>query len=339
MEDAHLQSSSARSHTHSHKRSFDAIGSDDGRGATPDASSTHAEGSRERNKRARNDSDSSYTSEVDDILLPGDSASPSSSSSPSSYHSARSAFPPALPSPLNVEDARDDSMQVDPDVSEANDILPVAESFFPLPQLHNPYPLSSTNAADAQTASYEEFTRSLERANAFDLEIAPLRMSPVDLSTSYPTSAGSSSPAQSVVEDHEWHGWLQSQAVHDAGSSRELGVRLGEEPPPDYPSALPDSDPWRDSFPQRTPGLSHHLLLSPDVFERAPLIQAHQPPQSPCIRHPSWLHPLSLRLTMGSRPALTVVQGRWSAPIHRSTDFWTPPWRVGAMRCRDGHKT
>lgn len=189
----------------SHKRTFDAINPDAetdrpdpqhaGRRDSPVPSSSRAEASRERNKRARNDSDSSYTSEVDDILA--DSVSPSSSgSSNSSYHSAQSTLPTAASPTLLDESEEDMHMLIDPAISESHtrptspiDDRPTYFELFPSP------PRQSQPAAP-QPGPYEDIARSLERANAFDREIAPLRSSPAVLPTSSAQGAGPLPPVR-----------------------------------------------------------------------------------------------------------------------------------------------
>lgn len=200
-------STGAPSGSSSHKRTFDAINPDAetdrpdpqhaGRRDSPVPSSSRAEASRERNKRARNDSDSSYTSELDDILLSAaDSASSSSSgSSNSSYHSAQSTLPTAASPTLLDESEEDMHMLLDTVVSESHtrpaspiDERPTYFELFPHPRQSQP--------AAPQPGPYEDMARSLERASAFDREIAPLRSSPAVLPTSSAQGAGPLPPVR-----------------------------------------------------------------------------------------------------------------------------------------------
>ncbi|KAH9896544.1 hypothetical protein C8Q73DRAFT_414766 [Cubamyces lactineus] len=207
----HSETSSSSSS--SHKRPYDALRPDGSidrstdysirrsGGLSPAGSHTSPEGSRERSKRARNDlSDSSYASEVDDLLLPGDSVSPSgSSSSQSSYHSALSALPSSSTT-LSHDATEDDAMLVDPIAPDTNGPSSTTQPSFPLfldvlsdvPSNPNSstrrssvYPTASTthtsSGAGSHVAAEDTFSRSIERATAFDREIAPLRLSPVDI--------------------------------------------------------------------------------------------------------------------------------------------------------------
>lgn len=189
----------------SHKRTFDAINPDPetdtqhagrSRRDSPVPSSSREEANRERNKRARNDSDSSYTSELDDILA-ADPLSPSSSGgSNSSYHSAQSTLPTAASPTLLDESEEDMHMLIDPAVPESHtrptspiDDRPTYFELFPGP------PRQSQPIAP-QSGSYEDIARSLERASAFDREIAPLRSSPAVLPTSSAQGAGPLPPVR-----------------------------------------------------------------------------------------------------------------------------------------------
>ncbi|KAI0644102.1 hypothetical protein C8Q79DRAFT_1011900 [Trametes meyenii] len=211
----------ASSSSSSHKRSYDAIGPEGGtnrsdvpppgrsRRGSPTRSPSSAEGSRERNKRARNDRDSSYTSEVEDLLLStGNPVSPSSSgSSRSSYHSAHSTLP-TVTSP-SLHDAAEDGMLVDPVFAEpvlpeprppssASAVEPPwAETVLPVP--HRRSPMSTSDAVTSRETrfhTFDEFRRSLERVNAFDREIAPLRSSPTAVPTTTSRNTGPLPPVQ-----------------------------------------------------------------------------------------------------------------------------------------------
>lgn len=195
----------------SHKRSYDAMGPDGERGGpspqqagrshrdSPSRSATAAEDSRERNKRARNENDSTYTSELDDILLSttADSLSSSSStSSQSSYHSAHSTLPAApSPAPVEMEGILEEHMLVEQDMPDAHPPSPVPS---PMPRAPSHWdilslaPRQSTvplrtgrTPPSTSTGPLEDaIAMSLERASAFDREIAPLRSSPAALPTS-----------------------------------------------------------------------------------------------------------------------------------------------------------
>ncbi len=189
----------------SHKRTFEEADTDrpapqhagPSRRDSPVRSSNSAEASRERNKRARNDSDSSYTSELDDILLSAaDSVSSSSGSSNSSYHSAQSTLPTAASPTLLDENEEDMHMHIDPAVSESHTrptsplgSQPTYFELFPGPPRQNP-------PTAPQLGPYEDIARSLERASAFDREIAPLRSSPAVLPTSSAQGAGPLPPVR-----------------------------------------------------------------------------------------------------------------------------------------------
>ncbi|KAI0654982.1 hypothetical protein C8Q70DRAFT_1057918 [Cubamyces menziesii] len=205
------RSEAQSSNSSSHKRPYDALRPDAGIDRSSDHSigrssglsltSSHnsPEGSRERSKRARNDlSDSSYTSEVDDLLLSGDSVSPSSSSQ-SSYHSALSVLPSSS-SMLPNDAAEDDIMLVDPVTSQPIDPPSTVQPSFPLfldvlsnvssasnspARRSSMYPAASTAygspGAESHAVTEDTFSRSLERVTAFDREIAPLRLSPVSI--------------------------------------------------------------------------------------------------------------------------------------------------------------
>lgn len=170
-----------------HKRTYDDIGPEDGPGPSGSrreslGSSSAASGSRERNKRARNDTaDSAYASEVDDLLISSNTSDVSSStSSHSSYHSARSTFTAASPALLPVDEDADNehslpellsslSPETSIDVSMDDD-LP-----FPRPASIAPAP---TPPQPERPDSGEQLRRTLERAGAFEREIAALRHSP-----------------------------------------------------------------------------------------------------------------------------------------------------------------
>ncbi|KAI0325564.1 hypothetical protein GY45DRAFT_217660 [Cubamyces sp. BRFM 1775] len=207
------RSEARSSSSSSHKRPYDALRPDGGIDRSNDygvgrsnvlsSASSHSspEGSRERSKRARNDlSDSSYASEVDDLLLSGDSVSPSgSSSSQSSYHSALSVLPSSSSTHSNNA-VEDDVMLVDPVLPEPIDPSSTVQPSFPLfldilsdvpstssspTRRSSAYPTASiTNSspgAGSHATADDTFSRSLERATVFDREIAPLRLSPVDI--------------------------------------------------------------------------------------------------------------------------------------------------------------
>ncbi|KAI8973157.1 hypothetical protein BD414DRAFT_540051 [Trametes punicea] len=208
----------------SHKRRYDAMGPEGNAdravlqtahrssGHSPTPSSSSAEGSRERNKRARNDmSDSSYASEIDDLLLSSnDSVSPSSDSSQSSYHSAHSDLPAAASS-TTLEDAEEDDMLVDPVLPEPlipSTTVEPSSSFEDVPPLlMRQSPPPPPNAAAPRVpgpfaAVNDEFARFLERANAFDRAIAPLRISPAVRPASSSRGAGPLPPARSPTSSH-----------------------------------------------------------------------------------------------------------------------------------------
>ncbi|KAI0368498.1 hypothetical protein BV20DRAFT_1053900 [Pilatotrama ljubarskyi] len=203
------RSSNIASGSSSHKRSYDAIGpeadSDQtdvqhptrSRRDSPPRPASGGEGSRERSKRARPDSNSSYASEVDHILLPtADSVSPSSSgSSHSSYHSAHSTLPGVASPPLL--DVVDEDMLIDPVEPEPHATSPAGripsyiDTILSVSPRHSPAP-SNPSRAPQRTSSEpfeENFARFLERATAFDREIAQLRSSPANLPTSSSRSA------------------------------------------------------------------------------------------------------------------------------------------------------
>ncbi len=152
------------------------------------ASSSSPSGSRERNKRPRNNSES----EVDDILVSSNasmSSSGSSISSVESYHSARSSFadisPPLLPAdeapagqlPLLVvpttllEQTEEADVPMD-DVS-MDDVL----SFVTRQDPVAPPPAPTLPPAPDRN---EEMRRAMERVDAFEREMSALRQSPAN---------------------------------------------------------------------------------------------------------------------------------------------------------------
>ncbi len=179
--------------SNTHKRTYDHIAPelDAGRPAPsrePTDSSDDASTSRERSKRPRNDtSDSSYASEVDDILLPSNTSvsSSSSGSSLSSYHSARSTLTAASPPLLEVEEELMDDVDHPSDpVADSSQSFPAVSSF---PTLDMSMDDSSFASRPLQTSppprapvpdNEEQFRRTMERVDAFDREIAALRQSP-----------------------------------------------------------------------------------------------------------------------------------------------------------------
>ncbi|KAI0354024.1 hypothetical protein OH77DRAFT_533720 [Trametes cingulata] len=242
MAEPHRSSNTALSSS-SHKRSYDAIGPETeagqtdlqhprrSRGDSPQRSPSSGEGSRERSKRARPDSGSSYTSEVDDILLSTTaSVSPSSSSgsSQSSYHSAQSTLPGLVSPPLL--DAAEDDMLVDPVEPDPRPASPVGgmssflDTVLPRPTRRIPAPPSASSVPQ-RTASEpfeENFARFLERASAFDREIAQLRSSPAGLPTSSSRSAGPLPPLESPpgLDDDFLIPDVYAEVLHERHSDR-----------------------------------------------------------------------------------------------------------------------
>ncbi|RPD79483.1 hypothetical protein L226DRAFT_250745 [Lentinus tigrinus ALCF2SS1-7] len=176
--------------SNAHKRSYDDIAPEpDAGGSAPSGSRGESidspddtSNSRERNKRPRNETtDSSYTSEVEDILLPSNT-SVSSSSSGSSYHSARSAFTAASPPLLEVEEVLED----DPSDPVLHSPEPFASDSLPptwedtLSMMSGPIQISSPPPARPAEVpdSEEQFRRTMERVDAFDREMSALRQSP-----------------------------------------------------------------------------------------------------------------------------------------------------------------
>ncbi|KAI0700669.1 hypothetical protein C8T65DRAFT_657441 [Cerioporus squamosus] len=184
------------SSSNNHKRTYDDITPelDAGRSAPsgsrgePDPSDD-TDTSRERSKRPRNDnSDSSYVSEVDDVLLPSNTSvsSSSSGSSLSSYHSARSTLTAASPPLLEVEEELEDD-STDP-VADSSQSFPPVSSFPTLDvsmedsmafvsrplRISPPPPVPSAAVPDSE----EQFRRTMERVDEFDRQMSALRQSP-----------------------------------------------------------------------------------------------------------------------------------------------------------------
>lgn len=189
--------------SNTHKRTYDdiapelAAGPSAPSGSNRDSidSSDDSSTSRERSKRPRNEhNDSTYASEVEDILLPSNTSvsSSSSGSSLSSYHTARSTFTAVSPPVLEVEEEPEDDtsdriaqtpesyadVPVFPtlDVS-MEDVLsfvsrPVQTSSPPPPLPPLPPP-RSTQVLDSE----EQFRRNMARVDAFDREMSALRQS------------------------------------------------------------------------------------------------------------------------------------------------------------------
>lgn len=176
-----------------HKRSYDAMDPDlDGRSVGTSrrnpslGSPSSPSGSRERNKRPRNNSES----EVDDVLVSSNasmSSSGSSTSSVESYHSARSSFTDVSPPLLPVDEPSagqlpllddpsalpEETEEVDTPVEDVAmaDVLSFVAHQDPVvpPPAPTPPPPPDRN---------EEMRRALERANAFEREMSALRQSP-----------------------------------------------------------------------------------------------------------------------------------------------------------------
>lgn len=175
-----------------HKRSFDDMDPELGgrpvgssRRDSSAGSSSSPGSSRERSKRPRNDSES----EVDEILVSSNtslSSSGSSSSSLDSFQSARSSFvdisPPLLPTDepsegelLSLDDPPTLLGPVDAPDAPMDDILSFVSRQDPIPPLDV--------HSDSQPVDLDaEITRTMERADAFDREIAVLRQSPISIS-------------------------------------------------------------------------------------------------------------------------------------------------------------
>ncbi|KAI0748852.1 hypothetical protein C8Q74DRAFT_376286 [Fomes fomentarius] len=174
-----------------HKRTYDDIGPEDGPGPSGSrreslGSSSAASGSRERNKRARNDTaDSAYASEVDDLLISSntsDVSSSTSSGSHSSYHSARSTFTAASPALLPVDEHADGEQPLPEVLSSLSPETSIDASMdddlpFPRPTSIAPAPAIAPSQPE-RPDSADQLRRTLERFGAFDREIAALRQSP-----------------------------------------------------------------------------------------------------------------------------------------------------------------
>ncbi|KAI0746440.1 hypothetical protein C8Q80DRAFT_1354652, partial [Daedaleopsis nitida] len=179
-----------------HKRTYDDLGREDAPGpsgsrtdpSSSSSSSTDPSTNRDRNKRARNDLDSEFASEIEDILLSSNN-SVSSSSSGSSYHSARSTLS-AVTSPLRlpvVEPIDEDPPSIDvpparysPRPFTSIDVS-MDDTIFSITPPHSPprLPIPSPTTRHTHTDAADQLRRAMERATAFDREISALRQSPV----------------------------------------------------------------------------------------------------------------------------------------------------------------
>ena len=228
-----------------HKRTYD--DTQDGPGPSGSrrdsvGSSTSPSGSRERNKRARNDSDSAYASEVDDILISSNTSvsSSTSGSSNSSYHSARSTLSAPSPSLLPVdEDARDEPSALDDSLSslsaEAGIDISMEDSFPFIPPPASVPTLASASQPQQHPDSAEELRRDLERARAFDREMAALRQSP-----SRPPQTGSWEPWTAQLPpslDGPYHALISCNLTCPTCCRAASSVRLCLRPPTPSSSA------------------------------------------------------------------------------------------------------
>ncbi|PIL27191.1 hypothetical protein GSI_10334 [Ganoderma sinense ZZ0214-1] len=245
-----------------HKRSYDAMEPDlEGRPVGTSrrnpslASSSSPSGSRERNKRPRNNSES----EVDDILVSSGasmSSSGSSTSSVESYHSARSSFtdisPPLLPTDeasagqlplldvpttlLEQPEEADVPME-DVSMDEVLSFVTRQEPVAP-PSAPTPPPAPDRN---------EEIRRAMERVDAFEREMSVLRQSPANRPPRWtPFNLG-------LEEDMRT---LEETSLHDPGSfhadpffPRAFLPLVGGSQHPSEPPSRPSTD--RDSLDDR----------------------------------------------------------------------------------------
>ena len=183
--------SSATPSSSSHKRSYADIAPDlDSDQPSPSGSqssssrgpSSSSASGNDRTKRARSDNRSTYAHEVEDILLPADTSfsSSASNSSLSSYHSARSTFSSSSPSIRPVAESPGDDIA--PFDSFDRDPLPEPPAPTALPFVPQAPPIPSPSPPPiSHQASHNgdvEFRMSMERAGAFDREMAALRHSP-----------------------------------------------------------------------------------------------------------------------------------------------------------------
>ncbi|KAM5543807.1 hypothetical protein V8D89_002424 [Ganoderma adspersum] len=242
-----------------HKRSYDAMEPDlDGRSVGTSrrnpslvASSSNPSGSRERNKRPRNNSES----EVDDILVSSNasmSSSDSSTGSVESYHSARSSFTDISPPLLPADEASAGQLPLldvsttlleqteETDVPMEDISMDEVLSFVTRQDSVAPPPAPTPPPAPDQN---EDLRRTMERVDAFEREMSVLRQSPANRPPRW-------TPFNGGMEDFRA---LEESSLHDPGSftadpffPRAFlplvgGSQHPHEPPPSRPSTDRDS--------------------------------------------------------------------------------------------------